>query len=239
MSENAKEFIHLYNELDSSLKRILKLREVDGFSTKVDRAKNENLITAKQKELLLLVGRLRNAIIHDDKYKYPNDPIAEPNPEIITRLMQIKESIENPPTIDKLPKNPPKIFEASDLLLDCLQYMRQNDFSQVVVFSDQTYALITREDIARWFETQIDNNEIVISLEDIRLQEILNLDNKDDCKFLSRTARLTELIEKFQSHGRTRIVAVLITERGKPTEKPLNIFTQYDIPDVMSKIDTF
>lgn len=239
MSEKAKEFIDLYNELDSSLKKILKLREEDGFSSKVDRAKNENLITTKQKELLLLIGRLRNAIIHDDKHKYPDDPIAEPHPETIERLRQLKEIIENPPTVDLLPKNKPIPFKASDLLLDCLEYMRQNDFSQVVAFSDPTYALITREDIARWFETQIEKKEIVVSLEDVRLAEILSLDDKDDCKFLARTAHLTELVEKFESQGRTRIAAVLITNNGKATETPLNIFTQYDIPDIISKIDTF
>lgn len=239
MTGNAKEFIDLYNELDGFLKRKFKLQENVGFSSKVNRAKEERLITTKQKEYLLLVGNLRNAILHEDKHKFPEDPIAEPHPETVERLRQLKELIETPPTVDNLPKNQPTIFKASDLLLYCLQYMRQNDFSQVVVFADPTYALITREDIARWFETQIDKKEIVVSLEDVRLAEILSLDDKDDCKFLARTARLTELIDKFESHGRTRVAAVLITNNGKATEKPLNIFTQYDIPDIISKIDTF
>lgn len=239
MSENAKDFITLYNTIDSLLRKKLKMDNFESFSSTVELARESKFIDSKQKDYLRLVGNLRNAIVHSDKYRYPDDSIAEPHPETIEKLKQLKEYIETPPTIEILPKKQPEIFKASDLLLDCLQYMRQNDFSQVVVFADPTYALITREDIARWFETQIDKKEIVVSLEDVRLAEILSLDDKDDCKFLARTARLTELIDKFESHGRTRVAAVLITNNGKATEKPLNIFTQYDIPDIISKIDAF
>lgn len=240
MSENAKDFISLYNAIDGLLRKKLNKAKNEGFSQIVDLAWRENLIGAKQKDYLQLAGNLRNAIIHDDKHKYPDDPIAEPHPEIIEHLKMLKDFLETPPSIEGLPKKPPKVFKETDLLLDCLEYMRQNDFSQVVVFAaDKTYALITREDIARWFETQIAEKEIVVSLEEVRLLEILSLDNKDDCKFLPRNARLTELVEKFEARDRTKIAAVLITERGKPTETPINIFTQYDIPEIISKIDTF
>lgn len=239
MTENAKEFISIYLELDSLLSKRLRLREFVEFSSKISQAKDKGLISKNQKEYLLLVGRLRNAIIHDVQYKFPENPIAEPHPDTIEKLKQLKEYIETPPTVDSIPKNPLNIFKSSDLLLECLDYMRRNDFSQIVVFAGPTYTLITREDIARWFESQISNKEIVISLEDVRLADVLSLDNKDDCKFLPRNTRLTELIEKFESQDRTRIAAVLITDKGKPTEVPLNIFTQYDIPDIISKIDTF
>lgn len=240
MSGNAQDFINSFDEVHALLRKKLKLNDFEDFSSTIAKAKESSLISAEAKDYLLLVGRLRNAIIHDVKYKYPKDPIAEPHPDTIENLKRLKDKIENPPIVDNLPKNKPKVFKESDLLLDCLEYMRQNDFSQIVVLgADQTHALITREDIARWFETQIAEKEIVVSLEDVRLAEILSLDDKDDCKFLARTAHLTELVEKFESQGRTRIAAVLITNNGKATETPLNIFTQYDIPDIISKIDTF
>lgn len=239
MSENGKEFITLYNELDSLFRKKLNLREYTDFSSEIYQAKEAKLIDSKQKDYLLLVGKLRNAIIHDDKYRYPDDPIAEPHPDTIEKLRQLKDLIETPPTIDDLPKHQPRIFNWSDDLLECLQHMRQNDFSQVVVFSGKTYDLITREDIARWFEMQIDNKEILVSLEYKKLEEILHVDQKDDCAFLHRKALLPELLEKFETQGRTRVAAVLITDKGKPTEKPINIFTQYDIPEIISKMETF
>ncbi len=235
MPDNAKEFIALYNAIHVVLRRKTNLQVDADYSSVVSEAKNARLIDAKQKEYLLLVGRLRNAIVHDESY--PNEIIAEPHPQTIEKLRQLKAMIENPPTVDCLLKNKPEIFKSSHRLLDCLQYMHDNDYSQVVVSTGSEHTLITREDIACWFEMQIDKNEILISLEDKTLEEILSVENKDDCKFLQKKAKLADLLVMFETRGREKLAAVLITEHGRPTETPINIFTHYDLPEIIGKLE--
>lgn len=235
MPDDANEFIALHNALHTLLRRKTGLREDADYSSVVSHAKNARLIDAKQKEYLLLVGRLRNAIVHDECY--PNEIIAEPHPQTIEKLRQLKAKIENPPTIDNLAKNQPKIFKASDRLLECLQHMHAHDYSQIVVSTGNEHTLITREDIACWFEKQIVQNEILISLEDKTLEEILSVENKDDCKFLQKNAKLADLLAMFETRDREKLAAVLITEHGRPAETPINIFTHYDLPEIIGKLE--
>lgn len=240
MSQNASKFLNLFNHIESLLKKKLNIRyKQQDYSSIIREAKNTGIISDDQFNRLYLVGNLRNAIVHDNNFNFPEDPIADPHPEIITWLEKIKDFLENPPTIQNLPVHEVKIFQESDDLFDCIAYMHQHDYSQVIIFSGKEYGLITREDIARWFEMQIEGKDLIISIENQKIKELNALDFKDQCKFLSRNSNLLDLLDIFKDNNRTKIAAVLITENGKNTNKPINIFTYWDLPEIIKKIELY
>jgi predicted transcriptional regulator len=165
--------------------------------------------------------------------------IAEPHDDIIEKMRLFVEQLENPKTVQDLRSNPPRVFEEDEHLVDCITHMKKNDYSQVVVHCDISYDLITREDIARWFEQQIENCELIITLEDKRIKDIFGINMKDEFRLLPKSATLLTLLDVFQQELREKIAAVLITEHGKNTEKPINIFTQWDFPDIYKEIEEY
>jgi hypothetical protein len=240
MGKNANEFNGLHTTIDGLLRKKLGLFDDKvGFASILSKANKERIITDNQKKFLTMINELRNIIIHNDNYLFPQQVIAEPHEDIIEKMRLFVEQLENPKTVQNLKSNPPRVFEEDERLVDCITHMKKNDYSQVVVHRDISYDLITREDIARWFEQQIENNELIIPLEDKRIKDIFAIDLKDEFRLLPKSATLPTLLDAFQPKTREKIAAVLITENGRNTEKPINIFTQWDFPDIYKEIEEY
>lgn len=239
MAGRAKEFIDLYNEFKDLLSKKFNVpHDQESFPPLILLARDNHLINSREIPSLELIGRLRNAIIHDSKHKYPDDPIAEPHADVIDKLRKIKERIEKPPLVEGLLKPELRVFKESDSFLECLAYMHQKDYSQVIVSLGKRYGVLTREDVARWFEEHIENKEICLSLENITLQDIFPVIEEASCVFLERDAVLQKLVDLFTETRKEKISAVLITAHGNASEKPLTIVTQYDLPEIVKKIGT-
>ena len=241
MGENADKFIQLHTKIEDLLKRKLGLQKSkEGFFSLLTKAVDNLIINQNQYEFLLLINRLRNAIIHDKKFLYPHQAIAEPHVEIIKKLKLFSDRLEKPRTIQELNiNNSPRIFEDNEPLLSCIIHMKENDYSQIVVHLESEYGLITREDIAKWYEQQINEQEIKIILGEKIIKDITGIDFKDEYLFLPKTATLLALLAALQSKAHEKIAAVLITEHGKNTEEPINIFTQWDFPDIYKEIKEY
>lgn len=240
LADNTSIFIRLYNAIDYLLREKTGLLDPQiGFLSIVNDSNKLHIINNKQYEILKIVGRLRNAIIHDHRFDFSKESIANPHDEIIIILEKILASLEQPLTIQCLKGSPPRIFDQDNCLYDCISLMRDNNFSQVVVNFNGIYGLFTREDEARWLEQQATADEIIISLKDYKLKDLQFIDVKDQCLFISKTASVLELLVKFQDSSMPNLAAILVTEHGRATEKPIQIFTQWDLPDIIEKIELY
>lgn len=238
MSENVKAFNNIYNQIKVLLgRRLGKQDQYDDFSALIKKAKNEKIISDEQYFLLEKVGKLRNSIIHEEKFAFPDDAIAEPHFEIINMMDKVKNSLEKPVLLQDFRKTPPAIFNQDDSLSDCLKSMRDNNYSQLVVKFDKGYGLFTREDEAKWFEEQAKEDELILSFKEHKIKDLKSLDLNDQCMFISKTATAIELIHLFQQNPRPDMAAVLVTENGRSTEKPLKIFTHWDLPEIYKKLE--
>ena len=240
MPNNASEFICLFNTIDSLLRKKLFISEkYSNFFSIILKAKDSNIISKKQHEFLTLIGNLRNAIIHDDKFKFPANPIADPHDEVINQLKEIIACIDQPLKVQDLKASVPRIFDQEDCLFECIKLMREKDFSQVVVKLDCVYGLFTREDEARWLEHQATDGGLSLSLKDYKIRDLQSLVIKDQCVFIARTASVIELADLFQRKSRPEMAAILVTEHGKQIEKPIKIFTHWDLPEIMRNIESY
>ena len=221
----ADEFIQKYNELDDWLRRQTGENRDVSFSKVISVVAQKNRAVRSNEYFLKSIGSLRNAIIHDSKYG--NRIIATPDQSVVKEFNDICSKIFAPKKAIDISTRNIEIFSLDENLSRVLPKMRSNDYSQIVVEKeDGSFGMITREGISRWVETNMD--EDVVSLKEVKLENIHHLENIKSWDFISTNHSIYDAAALF-SHDTRRIQALIITENGRPKEKPLGILTFWDI----------
>src|SRR6516165_577873 len=104
-----------------------------------------------------------------------------------------------------------------------LSYMREHDFSQVIVLHDGRYSVLSTEGVAHWLEAK--SKEDIIALSEVRLSDVLTFEPKDSCIYLKVNETVDRARQIFVNDIGKRIFSALITEHGIAKEKPVNIIT--------------
>ncbi len=222
------EFIRLYNELTAILQQKSAGERNSEYASLVREVANKDAVVRRRRAFLLAVGRLRNAIVHDRNY--PPRVIADPREDIVDELRRTIDTISHPEKVIPRFQRDVRVFEPDDPLAECLEYMGKRDFSQVVVHTSGMYRLLSTEGIVAWLAKSRD-----VGLADIEagtVSEALELEDGRSCRYISRREPVDVAMEVFQealSKGIPRLLAILVTENGKETERPLGIVTPWDL----------
>ncbi len=221
-------FVQKFNELDDLLRQRTGLERDKSFTAVVEFAAQKDVTVRRRKEILLSIGQLRNAIVHDRCY--PETILADPRPEVVQELESVLKSIARPPKLIPKFQRAIRIFTDEDSLTDCISFMKENDFSQVVVDHEGEYVLLSSEGIVKWLEDARDVG--LADLEEATVVDALAFEERGICRYLSRNDPLDaafEMFEKAIGRGIPRLQAILITESGKSKERPLGIVTPWDL----------
>lgn len=108
--------------------------------------------------------------------------------------------------------------------------MRENVFSQTVVEISSGFTLLTTEGVSRWLESQVE--EDIISVREARISDALSFEVKGAGLFMARNETVYAAREAFMKvprEGRERLLAILVTDHGRKSEKPLAIVTPWDL----------
>ena len=124
---------------------------------------------------------------------------------------------------------------AGDSIGDALKIMYDNSFTQLPIFKGNKFIdLLTNNTISRWLGACVD--EEIFSLKETPIGEVLKYaESRDSYFFINKDATLSDAMEKFQyfeSVGEP-IDAILITEKGNPSEMILGIITRSDFPKIL------
>jgi hypothetical protein len=160
---NGKEFVLLFNRLSEFLREDTGLGQGYSFSELIDAAERKNGIVRQNQKLLRSFGGLRNAIIHDRDY--PEKILADPRDSVLERFRDIVNQILSPEKV--IPKFAKKlrVFDSTSHLSDALQYMKENDYSQVVAKDTGEYCLLTPEGIMTWLRESLSDD--LVSLQEV------------------------------------------------------------------------
>lgn len=222
------EFIRLYNIVDEHLRRITGLERERSFAHVVKTAARRDKAVRAHQDLLIGFGELRNAIVHDRHY--PHKVIAEPHPDVVEEFARIVRVVTSPPKLVPKFQRPIRCFRPAEPLIEALAYMRDNDYSQIVVEGDQGLNLLTTEAVARWFERKADDD--LVSVRETTVGDALQHQPPGSFAIMSRdqtTFDALDLFSQLPAAGRSRLFAIIITHSGKPTETPLGIVTPWDL----------
>ncbi len=229
---DAEQFIELYNQISDHLRGITGLDNTATFADLVRAAALSNAAVRAEERRLRDYGDLRNAIIH--YRRYPAEIIAYPTEQTVSTFAGIVRKITNPRRLDSLRQGSIRCFGREEQLVAALRYMRDRDYSQVVVKegADDELKLLTVEGVARWFELQVE--EEYIEVMEAKVGDALACETSSSFAVMGRDqtifdaeARFATAIEKKQP----RLFAIIITHSGKRTQAPVGILTPWDLID--------
>ncbi|OIJ15275.1 hypothetical protein BKP35_05355 [Anaerobacillus arseniciselenatis] len=229
---NSERFILAYNAITKELEKMLQIKKYVPFHQLLEMAKKKNGVIEHYLNDLRDITYLRNAIVHDKNY--PETAIAEPHTHIVEKLEHILKEIQKPQKVIPLFKKDVKTLKATSTLSEVLHLMKSYSYTQFPAFNDNQFVgLITDRSIVRWMAQNIDDIEVKIRKDDIKVSDILFVQKeKKNVVFVDKNQNLFDIQQKFLNHRDqylTRLEAVLITETGDPLEKLLGIITPFDL----------
>ena len=226
--DRAQQFIQLYNQLSRYLREHSDADTNLPFYQLIRVASTTHSTVRRYLADLKEYGDLRNAIVHNQTY--PQQVIAEPTEATITQFTRIVESITAPKRLIPTFQKNLHLFSTQDLLLEALGYIKNNEFSQIVVQSQAGLSLLSIEGIALWFAEQ---QRAEMNVEKVTIGDALAHEHPDNALFMARNAFVDDAREAFAEGTLTRthprLMAIIITNTGKRTEQPLGIVTPWDL----------
>lgn len=226
---NSDRFLDLYNRLDHYLREKTDLtdRHRHSFSAVLEEAVRRDATVRRHRSDIRGYIALRNAIVHESRH---GEPIAEPHTEAVAEFERYVERITEPRRLDSLGSSIDRLFAPTAPLADLLRYLRRNDYSQAVVWSEgDGTRLLSSAGIARWLESNAGDG--IVELDGVSLSPPLAQEPEGTCMFLSRARVVAEAQELFEGKTSTpgRLSAILVTENGRSRERPLRIITPWDL----------
>jgi CBS domain-containing protein len=226
------EFLSIFTSMEEYLARHAPEGGSDSWSDRLHRLAKINKAAKRYLEDLLAYGRLRNAIVHSSLF--PDAYIAEPLPQVVDHFRTIVQHITSPVRLKEhcAQQEDIRVFDRRDLLKDALKYMRDNDFSQVIVRVHNELSLITAEEITRWLEHQINDDGIVVDISETTLEVLEKYEMPGSSKFMSEGESLFDAEDAFQqppAPNESRLYAIVVTSNGRPTGELRGIVTAWDV----------
>jgi hypothetical protein len=227
---STEEFIGLYYKLWDHLRQITGSKHDTGFNVLVDKAAEVNGISKNEARRLKDFGKLGNTIRNHNFYQ-----IAGPTTKALSEFKRLVDNIISPKKLIPKFQAEIKCFSPKDRLRTTLTYMRDKDFSQAVVREKGKLSLLTVEGVAKWLEQQADKDFITVAK--VKVGEALACDLPDTFEVMGPEGTISDAQRTFRNSidkKRPRLFAVIITDNGKRTGKPIGIVTPWDLQPVES-----
>jgi CBS domain-containing protein len=221
-----------FNQIHKCLIEKVKCTSDDRFKNLVEVGmKKHSLIRSFYNELCQF-AKLRNAIVHEKvDYDYY---IAEPHIEIVERIEKISNYFMKPETALNIATKKVHHFKENDRLAKVLSCIREKSYSRFPIYNEkgEFLWLLTATYILNWLTDRLSDQ--VIDLNNARISDIADKQNKELVAFISKTSSIfkaEEIFETFHKDGK-KLEAIIITLNGNENEKPLGIVTSYDLIEI-------
>lgn len=231
----SERFEAAFNRVHKALKQSAKKARTDKFYKLIEIQKNHSLIRLYEDDLYQF-AKLRNAIVHEkidlDYY------IAEPHLETVERIERIAEHFEKPKSALSIAATPVFYFYEDGKLSDVLAIINKFSHSQFPIYNrKEEYSwLLTSADIVKWMAEHF--TEETIQLKKVQIKELFNKKSKHQITFVSKDTSIFDLEDLFEEYRSKdeKLEGIIVTEKGKPTEKPKGIITAWDLLEADAEI---
>ncbi|HHY34571.1 MAG TPA: CBS domain-containing protein [Firmicutes bacterium] len=235
--ERGERFLAAYNVIEHELRRRWgDPGSRESFRRMVDVLKSRDSVVRRFKDDLEEFADLRNAIVHERIS--PDYLIAVPLEETVRRIEEIAQLMRKPPLVYPRFSREVISFDIGDRADRVLQTIKKTSFSQFPVYEESRYiGLLTDGAVARWMADRIHGGcgKGCAGLDEIlsaTVKEIIGYERGNRARFLPRNATIYEAQEIFREgppETERQVLAVLITDNGKPEENLLGIITPSDL----------
>ncbi|BES63926.1 CBS domain-containing protein [Gottschalkiaceae bacterium SANA] len=229
--KNSEVFLSTYQEIEEYFQRELDSSHHLRFYEMVNRMKKKSAAVRRYEFDLREYADLRNAITHGNMGE--DVAIAEPHDKVVEDLQKIRDQIVAPPVITKIVTHDVKTIDGSMRFSDALGLMKEHGYGQLPVYEEEQYqGIFNGEIVMRWLRSN--HKREVLKMNQVTVNEIIDSDSAQSHQviFKPRAASVLDIQETVERYTdkQYRLQAIIITENGKPTEKPLTIITSADLP---------
>ncbi|MEU1745799.1 CBS domain-containing protein [Micromonospora arida] len=224
-------FLAAFNDIEKHIRGHLKADERTSFTQLAREYAEKKRLPSQHKSALVAFASLRNAISHGTYYG--GRPIAEPVEAIVQEIERLRQLMLEPPrALHVLPHGEVHTVRPGDPVGTALDLVRTLGFSQLPVYDSDGYAgVLTTNAIARWLADQLTRNTGIAEEEPV--SHVLRFaEPGENAVLVPRAITVVEAIERLSS-GRQAgqlSTALIITENGRRTDKPLRLVAPYDLP---------
>jgi predicted transcriptional regulator len=178
-------------------------------------------------DYLRMAAKLRNVLLHETTKPYQR--AAVPTLPVVERLERICQRLKNPPLVVPRFQTPVETTTLDDSLAGVLRRIRERDYSQFPVYDGEKFCgLLTENGITRWLAHHVSKEMSLVELDEVPVSQVLSEEEKrQNCLFLARDKTVDEAKALFAANE--LLEAVLITQSGNRTEKPIGIITRWDV----------
>jgi hypothetical protein len=227
--DRADEFIQLFNRVEHFLSLLVRPEKSMGFAQLVEAASTLSAAVRANNVHLRQFAKLRNAIIHEADY--PSHIVAIPSLEALLRFKVIVQEVVEPKALIPTFATQVRCFSLGDKLPEVLKFMRNHDFSQVIVRnSEERLSMLTVEGIAKWLADDVECNQNSVAR--ATLDSILPLEPPGCFLIMSAEKTIFDATDAFTNsiHCKaTRLYAIAITESGADSDEPIGFVTPWDL----------
>lgn len=228
---NAARFIAAYNIIDNCLRNRFDLGASMSFSEVIRRAAARNYVVRENENLLNDYSRLRNAIVHKSTQEIV---IAEPHLSAVENIERIAKLVCSPPSVLSV-FGPRRVttLEWNATLLEAIKLISASRYSNIPVYKGNLLKGIINNKIivgslgaeaARGgsIDKFISENTVSSVLDEGLFKIYYCLKGKN--------ITIDEAAQEFFLNR--KLIAILITENGLRTQRPISIITAYDIMEI-------
>jgi CBS domain-containing protein len=220
-----------FNQIHNWLQKNIKNVQSDKFTELLRLGFPVHSIIRKHYHDLKIFARLRNSIVHD-KVEL-GFYIAEPHVRVVEQIENIASQLTQPRAALSIATKPVFFYYEDAKLKDILTVINKRSYSVFPIYDQNGFKWpLTADCIIKWFADNLVGN--VIQLDDVRVKDLFPLQRKVPIEFMQKEADMFEIEEIFEKYHvkNQKLEAVIITETGKPTEKPLGIVTSWDLVEI-------
>ncbi|MEA4873967.1 CBS domain-containing protein [Anaerorhabdus sp.] len=228
--DNAQRFLSTFAQIEKQLKLITGNSRYTKFYLMLEEAARRNKIVSRYEIELQEYSELRNAIVHqrDGEGKV----IAQPTDETVETIEHIAELLCNHNPVSKFFLKHVITCQLEDKILDVQKIMNDYDFSKMPVYDkNNIVGIVTIEAIAKWACNELKNKTELTQVKDI----VDDVNENEKIYFLSKNESAYDVIKIYTDSMKkgNKVLAILITEDGIKTQKPIGIVTLKDLPRIL------
>jgi len=225
---NSERFLDAFNKIEYSLKTKYNFSRSMGFSDLIRKTVSFNYIVRKYEDDLIDYGRLRNAIVHSSR---DNKIIAEPHDDVVEEIEKIEKLINKPECVlEKICRKDLLSIDANTSIQDVIKLIASSHYSNIPVYKDKELIGIAngQKILDAMGLYLISGGKSKIFLENFKIEDMLTkLENSNYYVVKNENLTIEDALSEFNNNH--KLLAILITKNGQPTELPLGIITTGDI----------
>jgi CBS domain-containing protein len=232
----AEAFLAAFHAIEHHLRRIGGTPARLPFYRALDEAARRSPEARRFADDLREYADLRNAIVHSAR---GDEPIAEPHRDVVEHLQRILASLTDPPRVLPLFKRQVITVGEAEPVARAVEIMYAESISQVPVMRGAAFeALLTTKTVTRWLGASV--AEDLFSLLETPVAHVLRFaEGADSYAIIASSATLAQVMDRFHDAevGGSKLQALFISQRGKPTDKLLGVITTADLSLILDTLE--